>query len=244
MLHALHGNAGLPGDLAPLLAAVGHPAEAWHLWQFLDEHRGADSLWGFADAFQQEVDRRQDSGPRLLFGYSLGARLALHVLTRAPEKWDAAIVISPHPGLTGSDDREARMRVDQSWAVRFLRDDWNEVMHAWNSQPTLAGESVPQYDQLLVETWRREVAAGCNGWSLARQEDLRPKLASVKCPVLWITGARDEKFTTLASACTRLPRGTHQTIPDAGHRPHLDQPDAVAEEIRAFLQSAGLAAAE
>jgi 2-succinyl-6-hydroxy-2,4-cyclohexadiene-1-carboxylate synthase len=238
MLHALHGNAGLPGDLAPWLTEFGWPFECWHLWKFLDEHPDARTLTGFAAAFQRAVDARGESGPRILLGYSLGARLALHVLAAAPAKWDAAILLSPHPGLTTSTEREERVRTDLNWAARFMRDDWSEVMQAWNAQPTLAGESVPQYDQRLVETWRREVALGFQGWSLAEQEDLRPQFPRIPCPVLWLTGLRDRKFTALAGeASPLLPRSEHHAIFGAGHRVHLDQPAAVAEKIQTFVQS-------
>ncbi len=237
MLNALHGNAGLPGDLAPLLAAIPARSEAWHLWQFLEKHPGAGTLWGFASEFQRAADARSDSSPRILLGYSLGARLAMHVLTTAPEKWDAAILISAHPGLISTEDREARLRTDQAWAVRFLRDNWRDVMQAWNAQPVFAGESMATQDQLLVEAWRPEVARGFDGWSLARQEDLRPKLSSIPCPVLWLTGERDEKFTTLAAAAfSALPRGEHHLIAGAGHRVHLDQPAEVARELWAFIE--------
>lgn len=237
MIHALHGNAGIPDDLAHILRESDHPFTAWHLWRFLDDHPGAGTLHGFAAAFQEEVDHTTDS-PRVLLGYSLGARLALHVLTAYPQRWDAAILLSPHPGLPGAAERAERLTVDQTWAVRFLRERWDEVMTAWNAQPVFSGESVPSHDQLLVETWRREVAFGFDAWSLGRQDDLRPLLPGVSCPVLWLTGERDEKFTGLAAeACPLLPRGRHKVIARAGHRVHLDQPAATAAQIRAFLSA-------
>lgn len=239
MIHALHGNAGLPDDIIPLLSRTGLPFEAWHLWRLVDEWPGAATLSGFATAFQTAVDQRADR-PRVLFGYSLGARLALHVLTAFPDKWDAAVLLSAHPGLQNAEDRAARLALDQTWSVRFLREPWREVMAAWNAQPVLAGEAIPPHDQGLLETWRREIALAFNAWSLGRQDDLRPLLPVVKCPVLWLTGAKDEKFTALAAAaCPLMPRSTHLVIPDAGHRVHLDQPAAVESAIGAFLVKAG-----
>ena len=239
MIHALHGNAGLPDDIVPQLAATGHRFHAWHLWKIMDEWPEAASLDEFPAAFQNAADHHA-APPRILFGYSLGARLALSVLTRYPDKWDAAILLSPHPGLTAGEDRAARLAQDQMWSVRFLREPWTEVMAAWNAQPVLAGEAVPPRDEALVETWRREVALGFDAWSLARQPDFRPLLPGVPCPVLWITGAKDVKFTALAAeACPLLPRGRHVIIPDAGHRTHLDQPSTVSSAIRAFLSDVG-----
>jgi 2-succinyl-6-hydroxy-2,4-cyclohexadiene-1-carboxylate synthase len=172
-----------------------------------------------------------------LLGYSLGGRLALHALTTKPENWEAAILLSPHPGLQSIAERAARLQQDKAWAARFLNDPWDQVMAEWNGQAVLAGTSASQPE---LEASGRQVAQAFDGWSLGRQQDLRPLLPSVKCPVLWITGELDEKFTALARACTLLPNGIHRTIPNAGHRVHLDQPSAVIDTVRAFLDASGM----
>ena len=235
MIHSLHGNAGLPDDLMPLLLANGQPFHAWHLWRTLAEQHHADSFDAFADHLNGTA-ARDAHRPRILLGYSLGGRLALHALTRQPQLWDAAILISAHPGLRTDEERAARLLQDHAWAARFLHDPWPHVMAAWNAQAVLAGDNILSTDRPLIETWRREIAHACDVWSLARQPDLRPLLSSVQCPVLWITGGRDEKFTALAAeACSLLPRARHVIIQECGHRVHLDQPVAVAGEITGFL---------
>jgi 2-succinyl-6-hydroxy-2,4-cyclohexadiene-1-carboxylate synthase len=234
MIHALHGNAGLPDDLVPLLRAIGADYKAWHLWDWLERHPHAASFGGVASALNTAGPDR----PRILLGYSLGGRLALQALTQQPDAWDAAILLSTHPGLTDEEERRTRLTQDQAWAERFLHEPWAEVMKAWNAQPVLAGGkgSAPLL-QVSAEKWRREVALSFDVWSLARQPDTRLLLADVTCPVLWITGAADPKFTHLAAdAARRMPRAQCLIIPDAGHRVHLDQPPAVASAVREFLR--------
>ena len=69
---------------------------------------------------------------------------------------------------------------------------------------------------------------------------LRPQFAAVHCPVLWLTGARDEKFTALAAEAAPLfPCARQVVIADAGHRVHVEQPVATAEAVRDFLASVG-----
>ncbi len=234
MIHALHGNAGLPDDLMPLLRAAGQPFQAWHLWRTLTDYPESATPGGFA-VHLNAMAARDPHRPRILLGYSLGARLALHALTQQPRLWDAAILISGHPGLRTATDRNARLVQDQAWAVRFLREPWPDVMASWNAQPVLAGETVPATDQRLVETWRHEIARASDAWSLARQADLRSNLPVLTCPVLWLTGSQDEKFTVLAGeSCALLRHARHTVIPNAGHRVHLDQPDAVAAAVAAF----------
>src|SRR5690242_6488130 len=55
-------------------------------------------------------------GPRVLVGYSLGGRIALHALTRKPEIWSAAVIISAHPGLSDPTERQKRIENDEKWA--------------------------------------------------------------------------------------------------------------------------------
>ncbi len=252
MIHFLHGNAGLPDDLMPLVLATGQPFHAWHLWRTLTDHPVANSFDGFA-RFLNDTAVSDTHRPRVLLGYSLGARLALHALTNQPQLWDAAILISAHPGLRTDKERAVRLTQDHAWSVSFLRDPWPDVMAEWNAQPVFRSSTfqcrVERADGALdfgkssyLESWRREIAHACDVWSLARQADLRPRLPSVQCPVLWITGERDKKFTALAAdACTLLPHASHVIMPESGHRVHLDQPAAVAAEITGFLSGSAFA---
>ena len=234
MIHALHGMAGQPDDLFPLLSRIGWPHTAWHLWRCLLDWPGAASFDGFSRAFHEAVV--PGGRPRILLGYSMGARLALRCLVSNSDDWDAAVLISPHPGLTDERERADRLAGDHHWAVRFQHESWDAVMRDWNAQPVLAGEQIAAGEQRLVELWRREIALAFDCWSLGRQPDLRPHLGDVQCPVLWLTGARDQKFTALArQAVPLLPDAAHVVIPGAGHRAHLDAPDAVAQAVRQFL---------
>ena len=52
--------------------------------------------------------------------------------------------------------------------------------------------------------------------------------------LILISGGLDLKYSKLAS---EVESGLHVSIPDAGHRVHLDQPLAVAKAIRAFLET-------
>ncbi len=238
---ALHGNVGLPDDLMPLLRATGQPFENWHLWRTLANHPEVASLNGFATLLNDTASRDGEY-PRILLGYSLGGRLALTALTQKPRLWDAAILLSAHPGLRSDAERGDRLARDKAWAARFRSEPWPEVIAAWNDQEVFRSSNSLGRDGGDLEPWREQIARGFDVWSLERQDDLRPLLPPVLCPVLWVTGARDEKFTALAAeACALLPRARHVIIPTAGHRVHLDQATAVEEEVAGFLREAGLA---
>jgi pimeloyl-ACP methyl ester carboxylesterase len=63
------------------------------------------------------------------------------------------------------------------------------------------------------------------------QADLRPVLATLSCPVLWIDGDDDWVRTTDAANWNSYHHIEHVTIAEAGHFPFIEQPDMVAHAI-------------
>ena len=70
-----------------------------------------------------------------------------------------------------------------------------------------------------------------------RDWNIENELQKVRCPVLVIQGTDDEYGTMAQVAAIR--RGVKDTetllLPDCGHSPHRDQPEATLEAIVAFL---------
>lgn len=238
MLHALHGNFGLPADWTPLRERLNLPGgfRAWHLWETRRTWPKSGGLTAWAERFCRESEST-DGAPGVLCGYSLGARLALHALRANPAQWRAAVLLAPHPGLTSEHEQTARREADAVWAERCLNFPWTEVLKLWNAQPVLASGAAAETPAEL-EHWKPEIASAFRDWSTGAQENLRPFLQTLNVPVLWLTGGRDAKFTALAAECAALnPRVVHLAIPDAGHRLLRDAPDAAAEAMESFLKA-------
>ncbi len=123
-LFALHGFLGLPSDW-DFLRQV-------HAIDVLSLNPPSEGLVAWAKAFNKFVNRRE--GPRLLLGYSMGARLAMHALIDSPELWSGAIFVSGHPGLKSS-EKQQRLDRDNYRADRFLQDPWDILMRDWEAQP-------------------------------------------------------------------------------------------------------------
>ena len=226
MIHALHGNFGLPSDWDAALPP-GVPAQAWHLWEIRRHHPEAGTLTGFATWFNDRVAALPDKGPRILAGYSLGGRLALHVLLDRRELWHRAILLSTHPGLTNEAERTSRLTHDAHWRDRCLTASWESVMHGWNTQAVLAGPSQTR-PAGITEPLKNEIADAFEGWSLGCQEIELPRLGRLRVPGVWMTGGEDPKFCALAqSAKETLPLFHFQTIPHAGHRLLSGVPHAI-----------------
>jgi 2-succinyl-6-hydroxy-2,4-cyclohexadiene-1-carboxylate synthase len=177
----------------------------------------------------------------MLAGYSMGGRLALHALLADASPWQAAVIVSAHPGLESEEERAARRAHDADWAMRALTGDWAAFLADWNSQPVLTGgipggDEAARASRLMLR--RREIARSFVDWSLGAQEALWDRLPEIRVPVLWITGAEDEKFTALAArACARMPAASHVVIEGAGHRVPWDNEVAFCEALAAFSRA-------
>ncbi|MFT4547733.1 MAG: 2-succinyl-6-hydroxy-2,4-cyclohexadiene-1-carboxylate synthase [Verrucomicrobiales bacterium] len=211
-------EAGRPGYVA-LHGMLGDASD----WDFMPEFAGVD-LWKWNCCLDDIA-----LGADVVLGYSMGGRLALHALNQVK----AAVIVSAHTGLP--DRRETRLAQDQGWARKARSMPWADFLAEWHAQPVFVrGEFEP--DRSGLEAQREAIALAFDRWSLGRQEDLLPRLAGVKIPVLWVNGARDEKFTRIGkAACEVLQQGEHVIIENCGHRVPWEVPEQFSELVLRFL---------
>ena len=68
--------------------------------------------------------------------------------------------------------------------------------------------------------------------------DLRDELPRLQVPSLWLSGRRDRLVPAgaMAASAALAPGARSVVIDDAGHAPFLGAPDAVADEVDAFMR--------
>jgi len=204
----------------------------WCLHGFLG--RGAD--WDFLRDAGFEIrapslfagDRLEDIKPSsddILLGYSMGARLALHLM-RGQKIARAVLVsagIAPHePG---------REELDETWARRFESEAWDSVIEAWNSQSVFGGRKNP-LTRLEADFDRHALATALREWTPAV---LKMNLRDVKIPTLWIAGEHDPKYKDAATRAAERVHGELWICPDAGHRVPWEQPERFIARLREFV---------
>lgn len=235
----LHGAVGMAADwrgFAKHMAAAGIGTRAVDLWRFLECN--PMPLSDFGKALNADAGGQVFRGSfRALLGYSMGGRLALHSLLESGHPWQAAVIVSAHPGLETPPDREARRASDAARATQALTGNWQDFLTAWNSQPLLgAPMRDPQATGSLV-TRRREIARSFVDWSLGAQEPLWERLHEIKIPVLWIAGENDPKFVALAERAVSLIPNAHLAIaPAVGHRVPWEAETWFAGQVASFLK--------
>ncbi len=235
----LHGAVGAASDwrsLAKNLAAQGISTRAVDLWRFLQCESVPMPEFGKrlnADA-QGEVSRGRK---RILIGYSMGGRLALHALLEGGP-WDAAVIISANPGLRDPAEISARRSADTLWATQALTLAWDAFLEKWNAQPLLGGSMRDEREDKKLIQRRREIARSFVDWSVANQQPLWHRLPEIRIPVLWIAGENDPKFSTIAQEATALlPDATLASAPLSAHRVPWENEAWTSETIAGWIQA-------
>lgn len=175
--------------------------------------------------------------PVVLVGYSLGGRLLMYGL--AEEGFpllniQACVVEGGNFGLQDETAKIARRENDNAWACDFATEAIEEVLEDWYSQAVFASLTEDQkenYIRLRSENLGTQVARMLRATSLAKQPYLLDKIKALETPFLYLCGEHDEKFVTLAKES-----GLHyQSIKDAGHNAHSEQPLAFTQAINRFI---------
>jgi 2-succinyl-6-hydroxy-2,4-cyclohexadiene-1-carboxylate synthase len=178
------------------------------------------------------------AGPGIYLGYSMGARMALHVALAAPEVVHSLVLVGGTPGIEDASERAARRRRDRELAQRIRRRGVDAFVHEWLEQPMFA--SLPAHARFDAERRSNTAEGLASSLELAgtgAQASLWPDLSSLDMPVLLIAGEADHRYAAIAERMVRT-IGTNAEavrIPEAGHAAHLEQPESFVAALRAWL---------
>ena len=198
------------------------------------------------DGFEAEVDRLArllPEQPVTLVGYSLGARLALGISVRHPERVRSAVLVGVNPGLESATEREQRRNHDRAWIELLEAGDLDAFVAAWERQPLFASQAgLPERvrerrrkERLAHEP--RELGRCLRLTGLAEMPNYWPDLPRVAQPITLLAGETDEKFRQLANAAAKLlPRARVAIASGASHDVLLERPDLVAVAIEDQLE--------
>jgi 2-succinyl-6-hydroxy-2,4-cyclohexadiene-1-carboxylate synthase len=192
------------------------------------------------DGFEAEVDRLARLAPEraLLVGYSLGARLALGLLLRHPERFRGAVLISGSPGLEHDAERAARRQRDADWCQLLSEGGLSSFVERWQAEPLFASQSRLDQATRNEEQARRlghSEAGLCHSLrvtGLGEMPNYWSRLGEIRVPVTLLAGSLDPRFCGTAKAVVGKLQGGHfSEIPEAGHNLLLERPDVVASVI-------------
>jgi 2-succinyl-6-hydroxy-2,4-cyclohexadiene-1-carboxylate synthase len=188
-------------------------------------------LWASADLL---ADR---GGRGVYVGYSMGGRVALHTALVRPEVVERLVLIGATAGIDDPDERAARRAADERLADHIEAVGVPTFIDEWLANPLFAGltDATAQRADRLRNT-PAGLAASLRATGTGTQAPLWDRLGEIGCPVLVLVGEHDAKFTDLGRPLVDgLPRAELVVVPGAGHSVHLEQPDATADAIAAWL---------
>jgi pimeloyl-ACP methyl ester carboxylesterase len=162
---------------------------------------------------------------------SIGGWIAAEMVTKAPGRFRKIVLSSPVGVKTGPTDRLDipdifAMPEEQLTALMF-HDAANGRLDA----------SALSDEQLTIRLRNRESLALLAWEPYMHNPKLRHRLHRVGCPVLFLRGESDGLISPdyLRRYAALLPDARCDSIPAAGHAPEIEQPDAFAARIAAFL---------
>ena len=178
-------------------------------------------------------------------GYSMGARFCLHLALSRPDLVRRLVLVSGTAGIDDTDGRAGRRAADEALARRLDPGDGTPpedtvatFVDRWVTNPLFG--RIPDAANGIDERRSNTAAGLASSLRMAgtgTQEPLWDRLGDLDQPVLVVTGGRDTKFTDLGRRLvTTIGPGARLVVVDhADHAPHLQEPDAVAAAVRAFL---------
>jgi len=177
-----------------------------------------------------------------LLGHSMGGMVARKVVIAAPERVDALIMMdtsaAPIPGFE-PDLMDAAADV----ALTRGKDELKELLDSANVLNSPAYERVlaerAGYQEFQDKKWAdcSAVMWGTMAKALGHQsDDLAALAAAINVPMMILVGEQDKPFVKASKQMKNaIPDAQLVVIPDAGHSPQFENPDAWIDAMTSFL---------
>ena len=178
-----------------------------------------------------------------LLGHSMGGMVARRMVLERPDRVDALVMMDTAPGPIPAFDRSS-WRSGAEVALEQGKDAFKALLDLAKPLDTPAYQRLlaerPGYQEFQDRKWDAlsEVMWGVLVRAIAHQPDDLPELATITCPTLVIVGELDQPFLAPSRAMAEaIPGARLAVIPDAGHSPQFENPDAWFSALEGFLAS-------
>uniref|UniRef100_A0A0E0K1L6 Mandelate racemase/muconate lactonizing enzyme C-terminal domain-containing protein n=1 Tax=Oryza punctata TaxID=4537 RepID=A0A0E0K1L6_ORYPU len=257
----LHGFLGTSEDWVPMMKALspsarviavdlpGHGESIILQHDVENSNQISFSVQSIADLLLKLI-RNITDGEVVVVGYSMGARIALHMALNQNHKISGAVIISGSPGLRDEASKRCRSAIDRSRAHFLSSCGLENFLETWYSAKMWASlREHPKFDSLVRTRMKhnnvKALSKVLGDSSIGTQKSLWEDLKHLKSPLLIVAGEKDPKFKEISRQMCREIRKYKDResdglcemiiVPDSGHAVHVENPLPLVRAIRKFL---------
>lgn len=198
-----------------------------------------DDLRALLDAL--EIDRCD------LLGHSFGGMVSLRFALAQPDRLASLVLMNTAPFAPDDYDPatfEKAGAIARDKGMGRLQELVERASRA-DADPDAADRQTGKWAERYWAHHRRRyremdpAAYGALGAAMLGQASLEGRLGEIRCPTTVIVGAADSKFLRGADALAAgIPGARRVTLPDAGHHPHMENPEAWRAALHEHFESA------
>jgi pimeloyl-ACP methyl ester carboxylesterase/CRP-like cAMP-binding protein len=210
--------------------------------------QAAPTIPGYAEIVASVIERTTTNAA-LVLGHSMGGQIAATLAARYPMLVERLVLLNP--AMSGRLSNRVNMLLAphvfverfpfMEWLLHVLAQtplDYTDFLLKPSNFAELAQISPEDYRQIRADARRRgqgRVRAACLG--AMRAGDLRGQMGRIDTPALVIWGAEDDivPLRDAGLVAAEWPAADLRIIPNAGHWPQFEQPDATMRHIAHFL---------
>lgn len=196
---------------------------------------GAPLLDRYADDLAQLIERLQPDGPVAVVGFSMGGYIAMAMLRRSPQAFQALALLDTRPNADDETARETRLKMADKiheWGAGRVAELMRPKLFAHQTPPPIVDETCA----VIASTNPLAIAASQR--AMAARPDSTDVLSKVDKPTLVLCGEHDELTPpdVMRSMAQTIPAAEYVEVPDAGHMAPVEKPEAVNAALRAFSE--------
>ena len=182
-----------------------------------------------------ELLDRLNIGRLDVIGMSFGGWIAAELATMQPQRLRRLVLVAPAGVKTGSRDE-----LDIPDIFALPADAVQRLLYV--APDKFRADPAAMTDEELRIMLRNRESLALFAWEpYLHNPKLPHRLHRVACPTLFLRGAQDGLISAdyVARYAALLPDARIVTLPDAAHVPQMEQPEAFAAAVLAFLQGEG-----
>jgi pimeloyl-ACP methyl ester carboxylesterase len=176
-----------------------------------------------------------------LLGHSMGGMAARRLVLAHPNRVQSLVLMDTSPGLPPSIDpalADAAADLALEGDMALLRQILDEADTLGSAADRRVREERPGYVEFCARKWAEIAPASYAGLlrEIVHQPDQLDAMRGITCPTLVVVGEEDEHFVPAAREMAAVVPGAELVVvPDAGHSPQFENPDAYFAAVDGFV---------